>query len=359
MFGHEAKMEQSEQVGELIQHALRLPPHRGIGADEIAELQVFQGLGQCAARRQFECFLQLLLRHAFPVADQFLNHLTGHRGVLEQRAKQEIVFRAQRCAIGEKEPVDVLGEGEVFVEHVYIIRYAAENHVGLGDLVARPNDAFLLQLRLHLAQGERRKIDGARTAVVKSALVANDLVHHPRGGTAADKEFQPVAGGCPSVPEIAEGRQELGFGRVHPRQLVEKHDDALFSEAAQIGLKLLESLKPVGWPPQVLPRPLLQLPLKQRQLHRHRGFVTAGKHEVELVVEKLPDEEGLPHPAAAIHRHHSCLALFANRFKQLLLILPSYDSVVVHGFISLVHAAKINLFSERHPYTRSKSPIFS
>ena len=70
-------------------------------------------------------------------------------GLFEKRAEQELVFRTQGCALSKKEIVDILREGLAFVKHVDVIRYASENHVCLGDLIACPNDASMLELLFH------------------------------------------------------------------------------------------------------------------------------------------------------------------------------------------------------------------
>ena len=58
-------------------------------------------------------------------------------------------------------------------------------------------------------------------------MVADDFVDDPRSGAAADDEDDVFSEVAPAVPEVFEGADEVRFGRVHPRQLVDE-DDFLF-----------------------------------------------------------------------------------------------------------------------------------
>jgi hypothetical protein len=60
------------------------------------------------------------------------------------------------------------------------------------------------------------------------------------------------------------------------------------------------------------------------------GFIAARKHKVELVVEKLLDEESLPHATTAIHGYHFGFPFLANRLEKLLFVFSSDDSIASH-----------------------------
>ena len=68
----------------------------------------------------------------------------------------------------------------------------------------------------------------ASYAVMKSALVAEQFVGHPCGGTPTDYEFNLRAIGCPSIPEKVECAEEARLRGVKPWQLVDKDEKSVF-----------------------------------------------------------------------------------------------------------------------------------
>ena len=99
----------------------------------------------------------------------------------------------------------------------------------------------------HSFQCERHQIDLRVHTVVESSPVLDDLVNDPRRGGSTDNQQNVLAGAAPAVPEMLQGRNEIGLGRIHPRDLVNEDHLLFFLPAGfDANLQGIEGIGPAG-----------------------------------------------------------------------------------------------------------------
>ena len=66
---------------------------------------------------------------------------------------------------------------------------------------------------------------------MESSAWINNLIEHPGGSTSAGYQFDVASVGCPVVPEMLQGTDEVGGIRVEPGKLIEEDDFVSFLKA--------------------------------------------------------------------------------------------------------------------------------
>ena len=206
-----------------------------------------------------------------------------------------------QLAVGrEKQPVDVLGHA-LFGEHQrVVVGHAAHHHVALGDFLLAVAETESLEITLALVERERGHINLVRLAVVEAATVVDDVVNHPRGGRAANDEFDVVASRGPAVPKPFQRGDELGADSIQPRKFVNDDNLLPFGPMFQIGFQFVKGLNPrsglcrFGEHPPQGKEEVGELVFHVSVLHTREG-------KTGLVADHLPNKEGLSHPPPTIN----------------------------------------------------------
>ena len=193
---------------------------------------------------QFRCFDKLTAREALAFGRQSFDDLDIILAVLEERAEQIVLLFAKFADRGEDEAVNILRHTFFLVHQRKIIRNSAKDHVIVGNLAVRIAEAVTLEIFATFAQCEWLDQHLVSHAVVKSSVVVDEVVEHPRCRTATRDELDVASRRCPMVPEMLEGTQEIRLCRSQPWQLVEKQYLALGCDCLKVSFKLVECLQP-------------------------------------------------------------------------------------------------------------------
>ena len=244
----------------------------------------------------------------------------------------------------------------VFLQHVQIIWDAAQNHVGLRDLVTVPAYSFGFDEKfLRLVQPEWSQVNLPRDSSVKAAFVADDFRQHPSCGTSANEKFHAFLRRGPRVPKVSKGLDEVAFGRVHPRQFIKKDHDFPLAKCAQVFTQEAESLKPSLGHRRCLAGLFLDFGGEYRKLHLFGRFVKSGEVKVELLVEKALHEISFPDPSSPVDGHKFRLVGVVQFLDEGLLVISSNYVAIFHGMNFRISLAKIEINSEIGCNTIAKS----
>ena len=66
------------------------------------------------------------------------------------------------------------------------------------------------------SQGERIEFYLAGQSVMKSTVVLDDVLYHPRCSRTAGNQYDVVSGRCPSIPKMLQCLDEVGTRSIHP-----------------------------------------------------------------------------------------------------------------------------------------------
>ena len=128
---------------------------------------------------------------------------------LEEGLVEALILTAKLGPFGEEKGVDVVGKGHSGIQEAQIVRYAAQNHIGLEDGDVVPLEFVRLQEFLGFFEVEREEVHFVRDTVVEAAFVVDDVADDPGGGGAADDKHQFFLAGAPFVPEVVQGFDEV------------------------------------------------------------------------------------------------------------------------------------------------------
>jgi hypothetical protein len=138
-------------------------------------------------------------------------------------------------------------------------------------------------------KSEGPQIEASLYAVVQATLVLDEVVNHPRGGTATGNEENILTACSPGVPKILQSTDELRITGVYPWHFVDKNDLALlFRERLNVLLKGIEGIKPV-FELRTLGKMgmLLEGLRKITELALLGELVASDKRKIVLVIEEL------------------------------------------------------------------------
>ena len=160
--------------------------------------------------------------------------------------------------------------------------------------------SVFMTVLLAFPQREGTELDLAGDAVVQAAVVHHDIVDDPGRGTATHDKDDVLAGGSPSIPEMIQGTDEVGFGRIHPRQFIDEYYFLPFREACKETLEEAEGIAP-GFGLRAFGKAgSIERLSEFTQLFVHGCIQDTGVLEGKLVVEGLANKEGFPYPVPAI-----------------------------------------------------------
>ena len=118
-------------------------------------------------------------------------------GVDKQGTEKPLEFKFQLGIPGKEKLVDILSQALSTLKIVQVIRYATQNHVTFCQIVMRHSDILGLKELLTLAQCKWRQLHLPSQAVIQPSFTVNQIVKHPRRGTAADYQHHLVMPGSP------------------------------------------------------------------------------------------------------------------------------------------------------------------
>ena len=172
---------------------------------------------------------------------------------------------------------------------------------------------------------ERGEVDALGEAVVQSATVAENFLRDPRTAAAANDEHDVffAAGSGPTVPEMLQRTDEIRLGRVHPRQLVQKHHFFLLRPLRKHLLQHSEGLHPRARDVETLAAGALQRVAEARQLLRQWCLGKSSVLKGKLIVEGLADEVGLAHAPPSVDGAELGFLFFQQVTQNGLLLFPS------------------------------------
>lgn len=91
------------------------------------------------------------------------------------------------------------------------------------------------------------QVDASGYAIMQTALIVNQLVHHPRGGRAACHKHDIIAHRHPTVPKILQRLHKITLFMVNPRHLVkENHLSTFRRQRFKIIGKCIKGICPAG-----------------------------------------------------------------------------------------------------------------
>ena len=218
----------------------------------------------------------------------------------------------QESVLSKEQLVNVLRQRVPGFEIGHVIGHAAQNHIGLHEIVTVHGDATVSEIFFCLSQGERVDVHFACRSAIKPAFAVNQVVEHPGGGAAADDEQQVVLSGTPAVPKVFESGKEAGTRGVEPGQLINKHHHLFLGLPSCIeqGFQPMEGIEPVfdrrSIDAAVFCKrngKLIQLDAVKQllvflpQLHRRHG----GVHKSKTVLKIFANQERFSDTSATIN----------------------------------------------------------
>ena len=204
------EMKQREGIGQLEERIAFRLAERDIGADKAAFLQLFHGLGELQVVVQLSQFKHLFSGQAFGFCGHGRDDSDMVTCLFEKGTIKVLELVLQLTVGGKKQPVDVLGHTLFWTHQRVVIGHATHHHVALGDFLLAVAEAVCLEIALALVERERSNVNLVRLAVMESTSVVDDVVNHPRGGRAANDEFDVVARRGPTVPKPFQCGDEFG-----------------------------------------------------------------------------------------------------------------------------------------------------
>ena len=123
----------------------------------------------------------------------------GEQGVVQM---PELVL--QFAVPRKKHLVDVLGIAFRCVQLLQVVRYSAQHHIALGNVVPAPVDALRIEKHFRFMQVERFKVDLAGGTIEQATFVGKQLVRYPCGCRTANDKEEVIAPGAPAVPKPLE-----------------------------------------------------------------------------------------------------------------------------------------------------------
>ena len=136
---------------------------------------------------------------------------------------ESIVFVDHLSVFIEENPVVILGDRKARAKETPIVRDATHDHIGFQDLPAGEIQSVFPAVLLAFPQREGTELNLAGDAVMQAAVVHHDIVYDPGRGTATHDKDDILSSGSPGIPEMIQGTDEIGFGRIHPRQFVDEY----------------------------------------------------------------------------------------------------------------------------------------
>ena len=203
----EGGVEEREKVHELVEASVGTDAFAEdvVVPDEVAVDEVFQHVAEVAVVGDLEFLCNLPAGEAFlGVGKEFDDGFITLR-CLEEGLVEALILTAKLGTLGEEKGINVVGKGHSGIQEAQIVRYATQNHIGLEDGDVVPLELAGLQEFPGFLEVEREDMHLVRDAVVKSALVVDDVADNPGGGETADDEHQFFLAGAPFVPEVVQG----------------------------------------------------------------------------------------------------------------------------------------------------------
>ena len=157
----------------------------------------------------------------------------------------EFIGKFAMCS--KEKLVDVLGEADVLAQQIPVIWNATHDHVPLQYLVAVHDKTVRAHKSFTFRKGKGTKVYLPCQPVVKSTVVVNDLLDHPRCRRSADDQHNVISGGRPAIPEMVKRPHKIRPRRIHPWTFVKKYDLASLSLPHKKFLQEIERLVPVRW----------------------------------------------------------------------------------------------------------------
>ncbi len=134
--GKEFSVEEGEGVEELPERAFFCLAERRVLADESALLELEEGSGEGPAVGEPGSGEEGGAVRADADGGKGIGDFAVEIGVAEERGVKGVELGGERGRVGEKEGIEVLGDGEAFFEETPVPGNAAEDHVGGTDVTA-------------------------------------------------------------------------------------------------------------------------------------------------------------------------------------------------------------------------------
>ena len=126
-----------------------------------------------------------------------------------------------RC---KEKRIYILSQAPALLHQRPIIGNTTHHHIRLQQIISRISQAHSLAIFLTLVKGERLQEYLIIHAIMKSAMIPENLIDNPGCGRTANNEQDVVSHGSPSIPEKLQSRDKLRPRRIHPRHFVDENN---------------------------------------------------------------------------------------------------------------------------------------
>ena len=158
-----------------------------IPKDKVAACQVLENGGE-AVSVNTHAFADLRTCKAFLVVREQLNQLHITLCIGKERVEELVKLDIKNRIALEEEAVNILHKTLFCIQQAPIERHTAQYHVSLHNLIPIPCAFAFAEIALRFLQREGAKIDIAGDTAMQTALVLNEVVHHPTGRTSASNK---------------------------------------------------------------------------------------------------------------------------------------------------------------------------